>query len=173
MNEFNKILENINLKSIREPEFLDRITETNIRSFTWSLLLGCFGEKINRGNFLQILQETRTRYEILREKYVENKVIPLFENNSEFPNKVDMNELHRILVLDVKRTDPQSELFAKKNIQEMMKNVLLIYVYENQRNDGYKQGMHEILIPVIYILQKDLEYSRIEREKYQLFLLFL
>lgn len=55
---------------------------------------------------------------------------------------------------DVVRTFPGIEFFRKPQIQEIMKNILFCYARENPIM-CYRQGMHEILAPILFVHHSD------------------
>lgn len=55
---------------------------------------------------------------------------------------------------DVVRTFPGIEFFRKPHIQEIMKNILFCYARENPIM-CYRQGMHEILAPILFVHHSD------------------
>jgi Rab-GTPase-TBC domain len=63
-------------------------------------------------------------------------------------------ELQRELRQDIERTYPGNEFFERSDIQSLMLRVLFVYAKQNPQL-GYKQGMHEILAPVIWITWND------------------
>lgn len=49
---------------------------------------------------------------------------------------------------------PERAFFKDEAIREMMLRVLFIYARENP-SVMYKQGMHELLAPILYILDRE------------------
>jgi TBC1 domain family protein 5 len=73
-----------------------------------------------------------------------------------FENK----ELEQEIQRDIERTNPEMDFFRQEHIQEQMLHVL--FVYARQHPDlGYKQGMHEILAPLIFWLHEDAQHGPI------------
>ena len=65
---------------------------------------------------------------------------------------------------DVIRTYPEKDFFRDEKVQGMMLHILFIVAKRNP-NTGYRQGMHELLAPLLYLLHKesvptDLVYAR-------------
>ncbi|GBO28946.1 TBC1 domain family member 5 [Araneus ventricosus] len=63
-------------------------------------------------------------------------------------------ELKLTIRQDVVRTFPEIEFFHTPNIQKMMSNILFSYAREFP-HVSYKQGMHELLAPIIFVLHYD------------------
>lgn len=63
-------------------------------------------------------------------------------------------ELSNIIRQDVERTFPGVEFFRKQRIQDVMMNVLFMYARVNPEM-CYRQGMHEILAPILFVLHSD------------------
>lgn len=63
-------------------------------------------------------------------------------------------ELEKEIVQDIERLYPDNEFFQLKHIKECMQRVLFIYARQNPQL-SYKQGMHELLAPIVYILERE------------------
>lgn len=63
-------------------------------------------------------------------------------------------ELCTVIKQDVVRTFPGIEFFRKQNIQDIMINILFCYARVNPEM-CYRQGMHEILAPILFIIHCD------------------
>ncbi|XP_063230326.1 TBC1 domain family member 5 isoform X2 [Bacillus rossius redtenbacheri] len=63
-------------------------------------------------------------------------------------------ELRSVIRQDVVRTFPGVDFFRKESIQEAMVNILFCYARENPAM-CYRQGMHEILAPLMFVLHCD------------------
>lgn len=55
---------------------------------------------------------------------------------------------------DVKRTFPEMQFFQQENVRKILTDVLFCYARENEQL-LYKQGMHELLAPVVFVLHCD------------------
>ncbi|KAL2752532.1 hypothetical protein ACRALDRAFT_1083249 [Sodiomyces alcalophilus JCM 7366] len=55
---------------------------------------------------------------------------------------------------DVQRL-PDSPLYHEEKIQTMIVDVLFIYCKLHPNNGGYRQGMHELLAPIVHVLHQD------------------
>lgn len=77
------------------------------------------------------------------------------------------NDLRDIIGKDVARTFPEIEFFQNDGIRQMMADILLVYAKENPFVN-YKQGMHEILAPLIFVIYSDNEAFQHAKENDEL-----
>lgn len=63
-------------------------------------------------------------------------------------------ELCTVIKQDVMRTFPGIEFFRKQAIQDTMTNILFCYARVNPEM-CYRQGMHEILAPILFVMHCD------------------
>lgn len=63
-------------------------------------------------------------------------------------------ELCAVIRQDVVRTFPGVEFYRKQLIQDIMINILFCYARENPIM-CYRQGMHEILAPILFVMHSD------------------
>lgn len=63
-------------------------------------------------------------------------------------------ELFAVIRQDVVRTFPGVDFFRKSLIQNAMTNILFYYAREHPYM-CYRQGMHEILAPIIFVVYSD------------------
>ncbi|XP_041971236.1 TBC1 domain family member 5 [Aricia agestis] len=64
------------------------------------------------------------------------------------------NELKALILQDVVRTYPDEAYFRDKDVQDMMVRMLFFWA-RTHPCPGYRQGMHEILAPLMYELHMD------------------
>lgn len=50
---------------------------------------------------------------------------------------------------------PDSPFYHQEEIQTLILDVLFVYCKENPDAGGYRQGMHELLAPLVYVLSED------------------
>jgi len=80
---------------------------------------------------------------------------PLSLDASSSWSKYFENEtLRKTILQDVERTYPEYTYFQQQWVKDMMMGILFIYSKENP-DVSYKQGMHELLAPVIYMLDQE------------------
>jgi TBC1 domain family protein 5 len=63
-------------------------------------------------------------------------------------------ELKKQINLDLRRVYPELTFFKQQFIQDEMLRILFIYAREHPRT-MYKQGMHELLAPILYVLHRE------------------
>lgn len=110
------------------------------------------------------IQTVRNQYQELKDKHFvdphkedANPEInnPLStEDGSTWAVYFENKELQQEIERDVARTFPENEFFREKEIQKMMTNILFVYAKEHP-NLAYRQGMHEILAPIVHMLHKE------------------
>jgi len=147
-----------------------KIHGTGIRGLCWKLFLGCIECRDNadlfskRDQWLKIIAVHRKEYTSLSRQYQvdphsqgseQDPLInhPLSQNDESIWKKFWQNqELEKEINQDIERTYPENEFFQRKDIREMMLRILFIYARQNPKL-AYKQGMHELLAPFLYILE--------------------
>lgn len=75
----------------------------------------------------------------------------------------DHKDLFKTIQRDVVRTFPDMEFFRRSEMQSILENVLFNYASENN-HISYKQGMHELLATLIYVLHTDSQNCLINYE---------
>lgn len=63
-------------------------------------------------------------------------------------------ELRVEIFQDVERCMPDEPYFRQEDTQLMLANILFVYCKINQ-DIGYRQGMHEILAPILWVIEQD------------------
>lgn len=72
-----------------------------------------------------------------------------------------LEERRRLIEQDVLRTIPDQAFFRRADVQRMMTDILLVYTSGGDDGDdddaqlGYRQGMHELLAPILYVVHHD------------------
>ncbi|KAM9308612.1 TBC1 domain family member 5 [Gastrophryne carolinensis] len=80
---------------------------------------------------------------------------PLSQDEGSLWNKFFQDkELRAMIEQDVKRTFPEMQFFQQENVRNILTDVLFCYARENEHL-LYKQGMHELLAPLLFILHCD------------------
>lgn len=78
-------------------------------------------------------------------------------------NQCDHRNVFRTIERDVVRTFPDMEFFRQSEMQAILENVLFNYASENPHL-SYKQGMHELLATLLYVLHTDSQNCLINNE---------
>ncbi|XP_054934811.1 TBC1 domain family member 5 isoform X3 [Physeter macrocephalus] len=80
---------------------------------------------------------------------------PLSQDAGSLWNKFFQDkELRSMIEQDVKRTFPEMQFFQQENVRKILTDVLFCYARENEQL-LYKQGMHELLAPMVFTLHCD------------------
>jgi len=82
---------------------------------------------------------------------------PLSQSDqSEWSRYFKGNGIKNMIERDVHRTCPELDFFHKQKVQQMLTDILFCYACENPAI-SYKQGMHELLAPLLFVLHCDLQ----------------
>lgn len=122
-----------------EPTENEIMSINPFRSIYWRVYLGCFSNK--RENWMNEALIYRQIYRDLKAKHLPVTDEQLLVNVKQ----------------DVRRTMPDKKIFRQKNIQNMMTNILLIWSIASPcgKRLSYRQGVHELLAPMIFVLMAD------------------
>ncbi|KAG8771744.1 hypothetical protein FRC12_003438 [Ceratobasidium sp. 428] len=63
-------------------------------------------------------------------------------------------DLRKTIAKDVERTFPDVDYFRSENVQRMLADVLFVYT-KTHEGVSYRQGMHELLAPILWALDYD------------------
>ena len=149
--------------ALKETALAGELSECPFRSVLWKIFLGVLPADLNA--WLRVSSEERDKYQKMKDKYLLNgfgesigKILVSAENNFSSTAYRD-SDLARDIQQDVNRTFPEIDFFADSRIMLMMCNIL--YVYAKEHLDIlYKQGMHELLAIIVYVLDKDLVHLK-------------
>ncbi|MCO5587217.1 hypothetical protein L7F22_041164 [Adiantum nelumboides] len=76
-------------------------------------------------------------------------------------------ELEKIIESDLTRLYPEHGVFFQSyGCQAMLRRILLVWVLVHPQY-GYRQGMHEVLAPLVYVLHLDVTHLSQVRQRYQ------
>ncbi|KAH8359571.1 hypothetical protein KR093_007604 [Drosophila rubida] len=161
--EWSQLLADLdeNPESLRLAAFNGQLKMSKFRSIHWALLLRVLNVD-HRSWHIQRAQQ-RSRYDKFRVDYVRNPHQlaasddddPLSQSTKSVWNQYFSDqELFAVIRQDVVRTFPGVEFFRKELIQNAMTNILFYYAREHPYM-CYRQGMHEILAPIIFVIYSD------------------
>ncbi|KAH8673560.1 rab-GTPase-TBC domain-containing protein [Xylariales sp. PMI_506] len=133
------------------------------RSICWKAFV--LGRGSTTANWSHTLLESRSTYASLREhflKYIQHpeylsnaSADPLADDADSPWNTLRQDEILRAEILqDVQRL-PDEPFYHQPQIQTLILDVLFIYCKLNPEVGGYRQGMHELLAPIVYVVEKD------------------
>ncbi|KAI8720794.1 Rab-GAP TBC domain-containing protein [Fusarium sp. LHS14.1] len=133
------------------------------RSVCWkTFLLSTAAEGLS---WSQTLDEGRHLYTERREhflKYIKHpetlaelSIDPLTDDPASPWNTVRQDEIIRAEILqDVQRL-PDEASYHEDETQTMILDILFMYCKLNPERGGYRQGMHELLAPILHVIQQD------------------
>ncbi|XP_070535414.1 TBC1 domain family member 5-like isoform X2 [Ptychodera flava] len=148
---------------IRSQGFKGNLRSSRFRSVCWRLYLECLPD--DQSQWVNKVQESRQKYDDIKQIHVTNPRVQKSEEEVVYhPLSLDEespwnrffqdNELRSLIAQDVRRTFPEIEFFQTEDIRTMMVNILFCYARINE-DISYKQGMHELLAPLIFVLHCD------------------
>uniref|UniRef100_A0A452IE85 TBC1 domain family member 5 n=1 Tax=Gopherus agassizii TaxID=38772 RepID=A0A452IE85_9SAUR len=154
----NNYLATIRLKGIN-----GQLRSSRFRSVCWKLFLNVLPQ--DRSQWINKTSKLRTWYNKIKEIHITNPrkagqqdlIInnPLSQDEGSLWNKFFQDkELRAMIEQDVTRTFPEMQYFQQESVRKILTDVLFCYARENEQL-LYKQGMHELLAPIIFILHCD------------------
>ncbi|GAU25340.1 hypothetical protein TSUD_376040, partial [Trifolium subterraneum] len=156
----------------------------DLRGLQWRINLGVLpsSSASSIDDLRRVTADCRRRYARLRRHLlVEPPVAKNGTNSSnlEMDNPLSQNpdstwsrffrnaELERLVDQDLSRLYPEhGSYFQTPGCQGMLRRILLLWCLKNPEC-GYRQGMHELLAPLLYVLQVDLERLSEVRKLYE------
>uniref|UniRef100_A0AAQ5XCS4 TBC1 domain family member 5 n=1 Tax=Amphiprion ocellaris TaxID=80972 RepID=A0AAQ5XCS4_AMPOC len=152
------------LARIRQAGINGRLRSSRFRSVCWKLYLEALPE--DRGQWINKTKELRAQYEKIKETHITNPrkaagqqdlVVnnPLSQDEGSLWNKFFQDkELKGMIKQDVLRTFPEIRYFQDEDVRTKLTDILFCYARENEQL-LYKQGMHELLAPIVFVLHCD------------------
>ncbi|CAK7238711.1 MAG: hypothetical protein STHCBS139747_000129 [Sporothrix thermara] len=138
--------------------------EAGLRSVCWKTFL-LFRDDEAAAHRSQTLREARNGYEALRASYMrfvkhperlaELTVDPLADDPESPWDTFRRDELIRAEILQDVRRLPDDPFYHREDIQTLILDVLFVFCKENPEAGGYRQGMHELLAPLVHVLSED------------------
>ncbi|XP_042875470.1 TBC1 domain family member 5-like isoform X1 [Penaeus japonicus] len=137
---------------------------SRFRSVCWRIYLGVLPG--DHTQWLKVIRDERERYEDIRHRLMitpglgDETLDPLLNNplsqheQSPWNQYFEDSELKKLIRQDVVRTFPEVEFFQSLRIRDLMVTVLFCYARQNP-DVSYRQGMHEVLAPLIFVLHCD------------------
>ncbi|XP_055526871.1 TBC1 domain family member 5 [Wyeomyia smithii] len=130
------------------------------RSICWAVFLGALQPPSDK--WIKQRKVHRANYHELKSRYMLNPHLnsngsddPLSQSKQSLWNQHFCDqELCAVIKQDVVRTFPGVDFFRKNAVQEMMIKILFCYA-RKYPDMCYRQGMHEILAPLIFVIHSD------------------
>ncbi|KAF7897540.1 hypothetical protein EAF00_005768 [Botryotinia globosa] len=133
-----------------------------LRSVCWKTFLLFQNTEIT--GWARGLEDSRSAYTSLREHFLRfiehpndlgSSLDPLDDDKHSPWNTLRKDEEIRAEIFqDIERCMPEEPYFRRADIQRFMLDVLFIFCKINQ-DVGYRQGMHEILAPILWVVEQD------------------
>ncbi|POR34045.1 TBC1 domain family member 5 [Tolypocladium paradoxum] len=89
------------------------------------------------------------------EALTELTVDPLADDPESPWNTVRQDEVIRAEIQQDVRRLPDEANYHEDRIQSMILNILFVYCKVNPNRGGYRQGMHELLAPIVHVIDQD------------------
>ncbi|XP_060555874.1 LOW QUALITY PROTEIN: TBC1 domain family member 5-like, partial [Ruditapes philippinarum] len=152
------------LRHLRNYAMKGNLRSSRFRSISWKLFLGVLPEEPSM--WIAKTKQLRSKYKDLKDKLIVNprKAVdtvdltfnnPLSQEDESPWNRFFLdNELRLTIKQDVIRTFPEIQFYHSEDVRDMMINVLFCYAREHD-SLSYRQGMHELLAPMIFVLHCD------------------
>lgn len=153
------------LKVLKQFALSGELQRSNIRAICWKLFLGCLPEDQNQ--WLEACKQSREAYRLLKDKYIKDPHSDETSLDVTVNNPLSLDEespwnqyfqdssLKQTITQDIVRTHPDQIFFRQDVIQTAMLNILFCYAKENL-DVGYRQGMHELLAPILFVLHAEI-----------------
>ncbi|KAH8658650.1 rab-GTPase-TBC domain-containing protein [Tricladium varicosporioides] len=135
---------------------------SGLRSICWKTFL--LFQTTDVTTWSQALADSRSAYSSLREhllRYIENPdevgsaLDPLDDDqNSPWNTMRQDEEIRAEIYQDVERCMPEEEYFRQPETQRILLDILFVFCKINQ-DVGYRQGMHEVLAPILWVVEQD------------------
>ncbi|KKP04049.1 hypothetical protein THAR02_03841 [Trichoderma harzianum] len=135
------------------------------RSVCWKVFLLSKDGDNTKLNWSQSLRERRESYSERRDHFLkfinhpealtELTIDPLADDPKSPWNTVREDEVVRAEILqDVQRL-PDEANYHEDYMQRMILDILFVYCKVNPDRGGYRQGMHELLAPILHVVEQD------------------
>ncbi|KAF6772479.1 hypothetical protein AHF37_08371 [Paragonimus kellicotti] len=153
----------ISSSELQNRAFTGTLRASPFRSIYWRVYLGLLPLEIRQWD--ASLERYRKRFNEIDAHANRN---PRFQNDLDHPlsenqfslwrNYFHARDSKRLIGQDVDRTFPSVSYFRDPQVRDAMINVL--YCYTEEYKFSYKQGMHELLAPVFFVLHWDMTIFR-------------
>ncbi|KAK9269362.1 hypothetical protein L1049_001133 [Liquidambar formosana] len=156
----------------------------NLRGVQWRINLGILPSSSSSSvdDLRRVTADSRRRYAGLRRRLLVDPHVPKDGSNSPIlvmDNPLSQNpdsmwgrffrnaELEKMVDQDLSRLYPEhGSYFQTPGCQGMLRRILLLWSLRHPEY-GYRQGMHELLAPLLYVLHVDVEHLSEVRKLYE------
>lgn len=154
----------------------------NLRGVRWRINLGILPSSSSIDDIRRVTADSRRRYAGLRRRLLVEPHVP--KDGSNCPDLVMDNplsqnpdsmwgrffrnaELEKMVDQDLSRLYPEhGRYFQTPGCQGMLRRILLLWCLRHPEY-GYRQGMHELLAPLLFVLHVDVEHLSQVRKLYE------
>ncbi|RVW16123.1 TBC1 domain family member 5-like A [Vitis vinifera] len=154
----------------------------NLRGVRWRINLGILPSLLSIDDIRRVTADSRRRYAGLRRRLLVEPHVP--KDGSNCPDLVMDNplsqnpdsmwgrffrnaELEKMVDQDLSRLYPEhGRYFQTPGCQGMLRRILLLWCLRHPEY-GYRQGMHELLAPLLFVLHVDVEHLSQVRKLYE------
>ncbi|KAI9692416.1 MAG: hypothetical protein M1822_006647 [Bathelium mastoideum] len=160
--ELNKLATLSDLKKAVKDSRFDYTPILGLRSVFWKTFL--LFESVDRATWPKRLQNSRAAYTSLRTHFLrsiehpdelETAIDPLSESEESPWTALRQDEALRAEILqDVDRCMPENLYFRQPTTQNMLLDILFVFSKLNP-DVSYRQGMHELLAPILWVVERD------------------
>lgn len=172
---------------VSRPQLQKLDSESNrfsdLRGVQWRINLGILPSSSSSIEDLRrVTADSRRRYAALRRRLLVDPHVPKDGSNSPdlvIDNPLSQNpdstwgrffrnaELEKMVDQDLSRLYPEhGSYFQTPGCQGMLRRILLLWCLRHPEY-GYRQGMHELLAPLLYVLHVDVDHLSQVRELYE------
>ncbi|CAM4748813.1 unnamed protein product [Rotaria magnacalcarata] len=162
--EFKNLFDSFDYETIRNKILNRQMITSPFTTVLWRIFLHCLPRDSSQWN--QIIDGSRDNYSELADKYLldlakirehngdaENRNHPLSqEDESLWHQYYVYEELKENIYQDVIRTCQEISFFRQKHVLNLLLNVLYIHSRHYGESLPYRQGMHEILAVIVYLI---------------------
>ncbi|KAI4335367.1 hypothetical protein L6164_014017 [Bauhinia variegata] len=171
-------------ESVSQGSAMENRRFGDLRGLLWRINLGVLPSSASAfiDDLRRAVADSRRRYASLRRRLLVDPHIPKDGSNSPdvtMDNPLSQNpdstwsrffrnaQLERMVDQDLSRLYPEhGSYFQTPGCQGMLRRILLLWCLRHPEC-GYRQGMHELLAPLLYVLQIDLERLSEVRKLYE------
>ncbi|KAF2758024.1 RabGAP/TBC [Pseudovirgaria hyperparasitica] len=158
------------LPALREAVDKANPVTTELRSVCWKVFL--LFKSLDQSEWKTTLSESRSTYDALRAHFLraihnpdefDTGPDPLSETEEDISLNIEKSPwvalrkdeaLRTEIFQDVERCMPENSYFREPGTQKMLVDILFIYCKLNP-DVGYRQGMHEVLAPILWSIERD------------------
>ncbi|KAB0356856.1 hypothetical protein FD754_001012 [Muntiacus muntjak] len=142
--EWEELFVNNNyLATIRQKGINGQLRSSRFRSICWKLFLCVLPQ--DKSQWISKVKELRAWYSSVKEIHITNPRKVVGQQDLMINNPLSQDEGVKF---------PEMQFFQQESVRKILTDVLFCYARENEQL-LYKQGMHELLAPIVFTLHCD------------------